>query len=384
MRLYALFVAAGAAAASFLLAAAAPPTPEAITRAATYVQSQQQSDGGYGTAGAGAVADAVFALRSAGFDPNKDVVAGKTPADYLRANASAQDKPAAAAKMALAARALGLDPRAVGGVDLVARVTAAYTATTGRYAEDDFSHSVAVLGLVCTDNGLGADALGALQRSQNADGSWGFDGAGDPDTTAIAVQALRAAGLSKSDPALARALTYIRSSQGIDGGWGFDPSASNVSSTAYMVQALLALGELPDSAAYTRDGATPSQFLLSQQNADGSFKGFDALFATNQALPALAGRTFCNAPDTPVTRVRAAPTATPAISATATPAPATASPSPATALPTATASGPTAPAPAPPHTGSGSASEPRRLELIIVGAALLAIGAGTVTFRRCR
>lgn len=377
MRPYAFFLAAAAAVASTLLAAAASPNPEVMTHAAAYIQSQQQPDGGYGTAGPGGVADSVFALRAAGFDPGKDVTAGKTPADYLRANAASQDKPAAAAKMALAARALGLDPRATGGVDLVARVAGGYVSTSGRYADDDFGQSIAMLGLACTGNTVGAGAVAALKSTQDADGGWGFSGVSDPDATAIAVQALLAAGLPRSDPALTRALTFVRSSQGNDGGWGFDPAASNVSSTAYMVQALIALGEQPDSTAYARNGATPLQFLLSQQNDDGSFKGFDALFATNQALPALAGRTFCNAPETPITRVRATSTPTPTASTTVPP-----SSTPATPSSTASASATTAPAP--PRTGSGSATGSHRLELALSGAALLSLGAGAAALRRRR
>lgn len=66
---------------------------------------------------------------------------------------------------------------------------------------------------------------------------------------------------------------------------------------------------------------TPIAYLLGQQNADGSFKGFDPAYATNQVLPALAGRTFCDAPAAPVTRVAPAATPSPAPAGTATPAP---------------------------------------------------------------
>ncbi len=88
-------------------AAAFPDRPAAI-RGAEFIRTTQQPDGGFGPAGQ--TMDAIFAIRAAGLDPNTFSAAGKTPADYLRANAAAASKPASAAKAALGARALGLDP----------------------------------------------------------------------------------------------------------------------------------------------------------------------------------------------------------------------------------------------------------------------------------
>lgn len=359
MRRFLLPLAAALSALPIFAASAALPKADAIDAGAAYLRSLQQPDGGYASS-PGQSLDAIYALRSAGYDPAKDSTGGVTPIDYLRANASALTSPGAAAKGALAAKALGLDPKAVNGTDLAGLVAAAYAPDTGAYASDDFSQSIAMIGLACTGNPVGAKAIDALRANQvEADGGWGFGGGSDPDTTAIAIQALVATGVPTADPALVKALAYLRATQGSDGGWGFDPSESNVSSTAYVVQALIALGEDPESASWEKGGATPVEYLLSQQNADGSFKGFDPAYATNQALPALADRTFCDAPETPVTRV--APTATP------------------TAVPTATT------APRPPSTGNslngngGGRELPIALGLIV----LLACGA-TVAAKRWR
>ena len=46
----------------------------------------------------------------------------------------------------------------------------------------------------------------------------------------------------------------------------------------------------------TESGTDPVGYLLSQQRSDGSFTGFDPSFATNQVVPALAGRSFAAAP----------------------------------------------------------------------------------------
>jgi len=300
------------------LAAASSPAVDATARGAAFIRSTQQPDGGFGGFGDGQTMDAVFALRAAGIDPNTVTTGGTSPADFLKAKAPAQTKPGSAAKAALAAKALGLDPRAVAGTDLVSAISTAYNPADGRFAADDFTQGLALVGLGCTGNGVPASAVLALRHSQGADGGWGFEGASDPDTTAIVVQGLIAAGVPRDDTAVAKAVAYFRATQSTDGGWGFDPSESNASSTAFVVQALLAAHEDAEGAAYRRGTDTPLTFLLAQQLPDGSFKGFDPAFATNQVLPALAGRSFCDAPNTVVRPASAAPSATPKPPATGT------------------------------------------------------------------
>lgn len=359
-----LLIAAALLALPLFAASAALPRAEAIDAGAAFIRSLQQPDGGFADS-AGQSIDAIYALRAAGYEPAKESTGGVTPVDYLEANAATLTSPGAAAKGALAAKALGLDPRSVRGTDLIAAIAGAYNPETGAYAADDFSQSIAMLGLACTGNDLGPKAADALRATQvETEGGWGFGGFSDPDTTAIAVQALVAAGVPATDAALVRALDYLEGAQGNDGGWGFDPNESNASSTAYVVQALIALGEDPEAAAWAKDGVTPIAYLLGQQNADGSFKGFDPAYATNQVLPALARKTFCDAPGAPVTRV--APTATP------------------TPLPTVTA--PATPAPLPPSTGNsvGGAATGADPLLALALAALLAGGATAAAIRRRR
>lgn len=400
MRPVFFFAAAALAALPALAATAQQPLDAALVNGSEYIFDQQQPDGGYGSSGLGQDTDAVFAVRAAGYDPAKDARAGKSAVDYLKAHAAEADKPAAAAKAALAAKAAGLDPKNTGGTNFVAVITGGLDAGTKRYASDDFSDSLAILGLACTGNAVPGDALSALKATQLADGGWGFAGASDADTTAIALQALLAAGAPKSDAAATKAVAYLKASQAGDGGWGFDPTASNTSSTAFAVQALLAAGENPQSAAYTKAGVTPIAFLLSQQAQDGSFAGFDPLFATNQVLPALAGRTFCNAAETPITRTRLttqapSPTATATTTTTATAtetavATATATPVPATAAPVATAPGTVTATPArtatsapgAPSTGTGTAAGHRVAPWLFVALALAAGGAAVALAKR--
>lgn len=270
--------------------AAALPESASVAKGIDFIRTTQQPDGGFGPAGQ--TMDAVFAFRAAGIDPTTVTVDGKSPADFLAANAASMTKPAEAAKGALGAVALGLDPVDVAGTNLIAAITDAYDQSTGAFAEDDFSQAVAILGLACTGNNVPSMALDPLRANQVDDGGWGFGGASDPDTTAIVLQAILAAGVPASDEDVAAALLYLTNSQNDDAGWGYE-GESNASSTAFVIQALLAAGQDP-----TQGSINPVAYLVSTQQPDGSFPGFDPAFATNQAVPALAGRTFCDAPAT--------------------------------------------------------------------------------------
>lgn len=347
-----------------VLAGAALPETSAVLKGTDFIRTQQQADASYsGTLEQ--TMDAVFAVRAAGFDPAKETAGGAGPADYIKAKLATETRVPVLAKAALVAKALGLDPKAVGGVDLIAKTNAAYDAGKGTYAGDDFSQSVIMLSLACTGNSVPLAAGAALKANQLAEsGGWGFGGFADPDTTAIAVQALLATGSAKTDTSLTKATAYFHTSQGDDGGWGFDPTESNASSTAYVLQALLALGENPEAVGWQKGGVSPVAYLLSQQQADGSFLGFDPAFATNQVVPALAGRTFCNAPETPITRTKLAPTATPTATATR-PAP--------TASATQPPASPTA-APLPPATGNGGARGANGEAGVFAGALALFVG----------
>jgi hypothetical protein len=358
-----LVLAAVAAVFPFVLASAALPEKAAANAGAAFIKTQQLADGSFAI-GPGQTMDAIYAVRAAGYDPAKDTVGGKSPADYLKANAGAAATTAAsAAKAALGAKALGLDPKSVNDTDLIAAINAHYTAATGKFGADSFSHSIALLGLACTGNSVPAGAVIELRAEQIADGGWGFLGGSDPDTTAIALQALIAAGAAHGDAAVTKAIALLKSTQGNDGGWGFDPAESNVSSTAYVVQALIAAGENVESAAYTKAGVTPIAYLLSQQEPDGSFKGFNPAFATNQVVPALAGRTFCNAPETAITQTR--PPVTPTVTPTA-------------ALPAATPTRAATAAPQPPATGNTAPATGNSGATLLVGLAVLSLAAGGV------
>src|SRR5690606_35301173 len=95
----------------------AAPRPGAVEAGVDYIRTTQQADGGFGGFGAGQTMDAIYALRAAGIDPSTVTTDGASPADFLASVAAEQTAAPAAAKAALAAVALDLDPTDVAGVD---------------------------------------------------------------------------------------------------------------------------------------------------------------------------------------------------------------------------------------------------------------------------
>jgi hypothetical protein len=316
--------------------------------------------------------------------------------DYV-VDGSAHDRPAALATLVLVAHARGIDPSA-----LVTRLLAtkqASGADTGLFGVQDatydgaYRHALSLLALAAVGQ-TDAAAVAWLKAEQCADGGWmgnrpdqaapcpafdfnSFVGE-DSNGTALATQALHALGETPAhDP-----LDFLADAQNDDGGFAFVPGFdSDTNSTGLAVQALLASGE--SLADWSAPHGTPYAFLLSMQlpNPPAAKAGALAFqpgpggvltanaFATAQAVPALAGRTFPLAPAAlsaglPLLPAVTAPSATP----TATPAP--------TASPTRVVDA--APVPALPATGPGrkpwDATGQAVLALGLIGYGLLALG----------
>ncbi|MBO9405616.1 MAG: terpene cyclase/mutase family protein, partial [Thermomicrobium sp.] len=278
----------------------------ALTGAVTWLTTQQRADGGFagftGESDPGMTVDAVLALASVGIDPGSvQQVGGASAIAYLESAAARySEKPGGAAKLILAAVASGRDPRAFGGVDLVARLQRAYDRATGLYDQQLFSNAYALLALAAAGVPVPERAVQAVLERQAADGSWAWDGstepgAGDSNTTALVIQALVAAG-QREHPQVRQALLYLRSVQAADGSFAYQPAdqlVGDANSTALAVQALLAAGEEPQSPSwrFALDAlarfATSSGALRWRDDAPD-----DNLFATVQAIPALAREAF--------------------------------------------------------------------------------------------
>ncbi|MFD0408909.1 peptidase [Kitasatospora sp. NPDC127116] len=158
----------------------------------------------------------------------------------------------ATAKLLLAVEVRGGNAASFGGVDLPARLRSLQTAE-GRFSDrsqwgdysNAFGQSLALIALHRTPGDAPAAAVDYLANSQCADGGFpvSFGQAtctGDPDATALAVQALAATGrTAKANGGLG----WLAAHQNADGGFAAaGATTSNANTTGLATQALLAGG----------------------------------------------------------------------------------------------------------------------------------------------
>ena len=304
-------------------AALAATTKEAaIDQALYWLRSQQQADGSIPSTVSGTyngTSKAVLAIAAANQDPNTWLSSGNnSPLDFLASQALTQTdtitETGTAAWLTLAVVAAGENPYDFGGVNLVQRLQSYYDSGTGQYGlEGDVpvqALSMMALSAAVTDTQyitqtVPVTATNLLKSWQDAGGGWGYAYpctgycSPDVDNTALAIQALIAAGEPVTSTSIVDALDFLKTQQGDDGGfqsWG----TSNANSTAWGIQAVIAAGQDPDGADWTKDGHTLVSFLLSLQASSGYFEysspppGWtaDLVLTTVQAVPALAGKPF--------------------------------------------------------------------------------------------
>lgn len=288
---------------------AAPGPDPALAAAVAYLLGQQLEGGAFaglsGEPDRGATADAVAALAAArqrGVDATSAI--GRAVAD-LETNGAGYAATGAgpAAKLTLAAIAGGSDPRRFGDRDLIAGMlnpapaTAAPAAAVGFMGDDLFDHALVLLALAAAHEPIPPAAIDVVRQSQLADGSWDQTGAadaatGDSNTTSLVMQALVATG-NGADPMVESALAYLQSVRTELGQFLYqagEPEMADANSTALAVQALIAAGQDPSSPEW----GNAARGLTAFQNVSGAFRYIDAepadnLFATIQAVPALAG-----------------------------------------------------------------------------------------------
>jgi hypothetical protein len=159
-----------------------------------------------------------------------------------------------------------------------------------------------------------------VREQQDADGGWNYAAGtkkSEADLTGAALAALCMAGAPNTDPAIVKAESYLHTVQDTATG-GFVNPTVNTDSTAWVVSGLDACKIDPRAAEWTTSASkTPIDFLIAQQNEDGSFqrKAHDEeedFYSTQDAVRALSGTGFVAAPPSRVQAgqpaVRQAPT----------------------------------------------------------------------------
>lgn len=281
-------------------AVAPPPAPplKAAHEALEWLRQQQQADGSFGSLND--TTEVLMAVGSNKLDASTWDMGGPS----LLANAISRGTEFAArnaagvGKLATALAAQG----SYWPVDAL-RPLDYYDPISGAYGTDTLYHAWAMLGTASLSETVPVSATEALKDLQVTNGGWEWAaGLGtDTNSTALALQALVAAGEPVASTSIVSGLTYLENAQNGDGGFPYAPDSpwgtdSDTNSTAYVVQALLATGENPLTGTWAISDVNPISYLLSMQLADGSFEyqkgGGPNPFATRQAIPALLNRPF--------------------------------------------------------------------------------------------
>jgi energy-coupling factor transport system substrate-specific component len=301
----------GGVAALFLLVALAlgalaPPPARAaatdVSAAANWLELVQNRDGGFGASrgddsGTEMTAWAMMGLEAAGRNPLDVARAGHTPVEFLRAEVGQLSSPGDYARTILALEGAGVDPREVGGVNLVARLLD-LRRSNGSFEgwPNSTAFAVVALRLAGATGGL-ERTLSWLRAAQNDDGGWG-DRPGLPsnaDSTGAVMQAL-----DSNSNAVRHGLSYLRQAQRKGGGFPLGGNGGvNTQSTAWAIQGILAAGANP--AIYRRGGFSAPQYLAGLQQSDGHYRYSGAsdqtpIWVTGQVLVAAAGDSLPIAP----------------------------------------------------------------------------------------
>lgn len=311
-------------------------TPAPPASVITWLDSQQQADGGFDLAGLPGfeTPDAIAAFAATSHQTRWDAAAararvqqvttnGADPFDAVDALVDGVADPATDAAGAQAAKVVALvagptgisatdfDPAGDSDdpVDLVARMDV-HRAEDGSY---DFGAQFngtlyAALALDALDQPIPDGLVDQIVDAQRTDGSWNYAGdqdaetAGDIDTSSLALLALAAAGLDHTDPTVADGIEMLAAGQQASGAWQFfgadDPNSTSMAAIALSglqidvtdAQWVRPFGATP-RASYT----SPYTWLRTQVNAQGRVVspndeyGVNTL-ATSQALQALSNQ----------------------------------------------------------------------------------------------
>lgn len=278
------------------------PQLERAWNALQWLKTQQNSDGGYGSPNS-AVPGSVESLLAIGANHYKAAEWRKDSNSasilaYMMANGASytQNSASASGKFAVSASAaqMCMPYQAKSPEDF-------YDSSNGQYQAGAGPQAWAILGTVAMSETVPADAVTYLKNLALSGGGWEWSSGwtADTNTTSLAIQALVAAGVDPTDSVIVGGLNFIHTAQNNDGGFTYDPDStwgtdSDTNSTAYVLQAIYAVGQDPTSAAWQKGGNTAFDFLATVQLNNGSFEWQpnlgSNLLATQQVIPALLGR----------------------------------------------------------------------------------------------
>jgi len=281
---------------------AAPDLQETIPAALTYLQSQQQADGGLpgmsGSSDISTTARALLAFKAIQQDPAAFLSTnGSSPVDYILSNYETylvdQSALVFPGNAGLVLAALSVADQAPADLPQTILNTLQPDGSFATEATSDFlngsatglSQAMAVLGLAASGTVVPEEAINFLIDNQQ-DGLWDNGFGPDLDTSAMAVIALlSSAQVDSSHPVIQSALDVFRSAQLDNGGWrpDWDSDVINVDTTGWITLSLITAGQ--DLTQWSKNGQTPQGALRSQQKEDGSIGGtYVGVYSTIESL----------------------------------------------------------------------------------------------------
>ena len=265
--------------------------PNKAALAATWLKTQQNSDGGFpaspeGSSSVGMTARAMFALAATGVNP-LDVRNGATPYKFLVDNRKEIQDANDIALTILALKTVGQNPRDFKGRNLI-------EALRKRRGNGSFGNDVNVTAfavLAFRSAGATKDAqysIKWLNKAQNENGGWGITDKAKPDADSTGTALMAVTGEKVRN----RAVAYLRKVQTASGGFA-NNGVVNSQSTGLVIQGLLAAGRGMDS--LKKNGNSPAGYLIARQADDGSVwysrqSDQTSVWVTADVTTALAGK----------------------------------------------------------------------------------------------
>jgi hypothetical protein len=267
----------------------------AAQKALAWLRSQQSiTDSSYVSSEAASI-ESLLAVEAAGEDATtwRPAAGASSLLDFVLAHGAeySHKSTAEAGKLAVALSAAGAcwPTGALKPSDF-------YSPTLGALSADGGPLAWGIIGTLALSEPVPSDSVEYLRGMALPSGGWEWSpGWGhDTNSTALALQALAAAGVPLTDTAIISGEAYLDSAKTQEGGYNYDPNSAygtdaDSNSTAYVLQALKAL-----------EVAAPDQavaFLLKLQGPDGALGWQTAqpapnLGSTQQAIPALVGQSY--------------------------------------------------------------------------------------------
>ncbi len=277
-----------------------------LSREVGYLAAAQNAGGGFGAAPGHASSElytawAAIGLAAAGRNPATLRRGGRSVLDALRAQAATLQGPGDLERTILALHACGAPAGSIAGKNLISGLVR-YRAGDGSFGRLLNITAFAVLALRAAGHSTSDPAVAAAGRwiaaHQDTDGGYNFAGHGgssDVNDTAAALQALVNAGMRGGS--VIRAVAFIERAQNPDGGFPTEPRReSNAQSTAWAVQGLVAAGVAVEGVR-DRGSRSPLTYLQSLLAPNGSVRysrtsAQTPVWVTAQALAALALKPF--------------------------------------------------------------------------------------------